>query len=257
MANYKKYDIQYTLMKKLILSLLVIILFINFTSASLGTFEQRQCVDIKTILNTTSVNISTISYPNLSTAVSNQQMTLLGSQTFNFSFCDTATIGTYIYDYIDGEDNVFVNDFVITKNGFDITTGESLLYMGLLFANLIVFSLFLFVAITTPFDNVTELQGSSTMVVLKVTKSKYMKIIASWLSYGAFLWFITLLTGITQNYINFVELKILMTNLYTFFYFLGFGVTAGMLWLVFYWTWKDILFNKEIIKSGKAVMRKL
>lgn len=244
-------------MKKYILSILVVILLITFTAASLGTFQQRDCIEIKTILNTTSVNISTINYPNSSLAISNKEMTLIGTSTFNFSFCDTETIGTYNYDYIDAEENFFVNDFTITKNGFDITTSEALLYFALLLANLIIFALFLFVAITTPFDNVTELEGRSTEIVIKVTKSKYMKIIASWLAYGSFLWFITLLTGITQNYINFVELKILMTNLYTFFYFLGFGVTVALLWLIFYWSWKDIVFNREIIKSGKALMRKL
>lgn len=243
-------------MKKYILSLLVIILFITFSSASLGSFQQRECVEIKTILNATSVNISTISFPNSTIAISNQPMTLTGTSTFNFTFCDTAEFGAYIYDYVDNDGNVFVNDFIITKNGFVITTGESLLYLALFIANLIVFSLFLFVTITTPFDNITELEGSSTMVVIKVTKSKYMKMIAGWLCYGSFLWFITFLTGITQNYINFVELKSLMTNLYTFFYFLGFGVTMAILWLIFYWAWKDIVFNREIIKSGKAILRK-
>ncbi len=244
-------------MKKFILSILVVIIFITFTSASLGTFQQRDCVEIKTILNTTTVNISTISFPNSSIAVSNKIMTLIGTSTFNFTFCDTAIIGVYIYDYIDAEENFFVNDFTITKNGFDIKTSEALLYFGLLLANLIIFSLFLFVAITTPFDNLTDIDGRSTEIVIKVTKTKYMKIIASWLAYGSFLWFITLLTGITQNYINFVELKTLMTNLYTFFYFLGFGVTVALLWLMFYWIWKDIVFNREIIKSGKALIRKL
>lgn len=243
-------------MKKYILSILVLILLITITSASLGTFQQRECVNIKTILNTTSVNISTISYPNTTIALSNQQMQLIGSSTFNFSFCDTQAFGTYIYDYVDAEEQVFVNTFTITKNGFDITTGEALLYLALFLAVLILFALFLTLAIITPFDNVTELDRNGRMIVIQVTKSKYMKIIASWLTYGTFLWFITLLAGVTQNYINFIELKSLMTNVYTFTYFLGFGVTTAIVWLIFYWIWIDIVFNREIIKSGKAFMNK-
>ena len=243
-------------MKRYLLSLMFILLCLNFTSGLLGTFQQRECVDIKTILNTTSVNISTINYPNMTVAVSNQAMTQIGTTTFNYSFCDTQTIGTYVYDYVDEEENVYVNSFIITKNGFEITTGAALLYFYLFIAVLIIFSLFLFIAIITPFDNITEVQKNGTTAVVQVTKSKYMKIIAAWLAYGSFLWFITLLTGITQNYINFIELKMMMTNLYTFFYFLGYGVTVAFLWLIFYWSWMDIVFNRQIIKSGKALLNK-
>ncbi len=241
-------------MKKLVIGLIFLIFLINLTSGSLGSFEQRECVEIKTILNTTAVNISTISFPNSSIAVSNQVMTLSGASTFNFTFCETATIGKYIYDYVDTEGQVFVNDFTITKNGFDITTSEAILYIGLFVANLIVFMLFLTLAIITPAENVTEVQNNGKIAIIKITKTKYMKVVASWLAYGSFLYFITLLTGITQNYINFIELKSLMTNLYTFFYFLGFGVTVSSLWLIFYWGWFDIVLNKEIIKSGKAYL---
>ncbi len=244
-------------MRKLAIALLFMIFLVQFTSASLGNFQQRDCVEIKTILNSTSVNISTISYPNSSVAVSNQIMTQIGATTFNFTFCDTATIGNYIYDYVDDEGNFFVNDFTITKNGFDISTGESILYIGLFIANLIVFILFLILAIITPFENVTEVQKNGKIAITKITKSKYMKIVACWLAYGSFLYFITLLTGVTQNYINFDELKSLMTNIYTFFYYTGFGVTTATLWLLFYFGWMDIIFNKEIIKSGKVLMNKI
>lgn len=93
------------------------ILLINLVSASLGTFKQNECVDIKTILNTTSVNISTISNPSSTVIISNQEMTKLAS-TFNYTFCNTTDIGIYIYDYFDAEGNVYVNDFEISPSGF-------------------------------------------------------------------------------------------------------------------------------------------
>lgn len=75
---------------KIYLLMLFSILLISFCSASLGTFRQLECIDIKTILNTTSVNISTINYPNGSTVISNQLMDNLVEMTFNYTFCDTS-----------------------------------------------------------------------------------------------------------------------------------------------------------------------
>ena len=172
-------------MKKYVISLLAVILFITLASSSLGSFEQRECVNIRTILNTTSVNLSTVSFPNSTIAISNQPMTDIGNSTFTFEFCDTSVIGVYIYGFVDAEGNTFVNSFEITKNGFQITTGEAVLYFVLFITNLIVFALFLFLTIITPFDNITEPQKNGTTAVIKVTKSKYMKIIAAWTSgYG-------------------------------------------------------------------------
>ena len=103
-------------MKKVILTIILGIFLISMASASLGKFEQYECINIKTILNATSVNISTISYPNGTVAVSNQAMSKTAS-TFNYTFCNTSTTGTYIYDYFTDEGKVYVNDFEITPMG--------------------------------------------------------------------------------------------------------------------------------------------
>lgn len=112
----------------LFISLITLMLFVPIVNADLGTFKQNDCVNIKTILNTTAVNISTISYPNSSLALSNLEMTKTG-QTFNYSFCDTSPLGTYTYDYFDVEGNVYVNTF---KIGNDILIPIVLLIAGFL-----------------------------------------------------------------------------------------------------------------------------
>lgn len=99
---------------------------LSLSSANLGTFKAGDCVNIKTILNSTYANISTISYPNSSIALENQNMTKIG-HTFNLNFCNTSTLGTYTYDYFDDSGNVYVNDFAITITGSDrINSGEGL-----------------------------------------------------------------------------------------------------------------------------------
>jgi len=232
----------------------LVFLSIGVVEARLGNFERRQCVDIKTILNTSTVNISTINYPNTSLALSNQLMEKNG-KTFNFSFCDTETIGIYIYDYFDAEGNVFVNDFVITPIGDDITTSTSILYIIILFPIIAFFILFLILAIKSPYGNLGEFAGDSFMVK-KITFSKYVKLFSIWLSYKMFMWIITIITGMTNNYIKFEELKILTTNLYLFLNVIGYGLSIAIIWFIFYNVWKDILFNKTILREGKAIITK-
>jgi hypothetical protein len=107
---------------KLMLVLMLGIVLTSLVSAGLGTFKSGDCVDIKTILNTTDVTISSLSYPNSTNALGITNMDKNGL-TFNYTFCDTSTIGTYYYDYNDSEGNVYVNDFEITPSGFVGTLG--------------------------------------------------------------------------------------------------------------------------------------
>lgn len=106
-------------MKSKILTLMIIGIFLfslAFVSANLGTYTQGECVDIKTILNTSSVTLSTLSYPNGNIAVSNKVMTNIAGKTFNYTYCSTNFIGTYNYDYYDASGNVYVNSFEIGGN---------------------------------------------------------------------------------------------------------------------------------------------
>ena len=129
-----------------ILFLIVLILTtIEGVNASLGSYKQGECVQIKTILNTTSVNISTINYPNSTIAITNQAMTRNG-YSFNYSFCNTSTLGTYVYDYVDTiTGNVYVNDFIITTTGYELNTSKSIVILiGLGIMLLIGVLLFIF-----------------------------------------------------------------------------------------------------------------
>lgn len=103
--------------KKIILILGIFLLaFAPFVNATLPDIASGECITIKTILNTSTINISTISYPNQTIAVSNKLMNKT-AQTFTYLFCDTNTLGNYIYDYFDNEGNVYVNDFNVTSTG--------------------------------------------------------------------------------------------------------------------------------------------
>ena len=108
---------------KLIIVAIALLLVIPLSSADLGTFRQGDCVDIKTVLNTTSVNITSVNYPDGSTAVSNILMSQLTPYNFNYTFCSTDISGQYNYGYFDTERNVYANSFTITPSGLDNALG--------------------------------------------------------------------------------------------------------------------------------------
>lgn len=132
-------------MKRLIFAI-AFFLIVPLCLASLGTFKQGECVNIKTILNSTEVNISTISYPNSTIIVSNEPMTKNG-YSFNYSFCDTNTLGVYIYDYFDDGGNVYVNNFEITRNGSPAASGSVIVLFAIIF--IISAGLICFLAVTS------------------------------------------------------------------------------------------------------------
>lgn len=91
---------------------IIMISLISLSSASLGNYPAGTCVTLKTILNTSAVTLSTVSYPNSTIALSGQPMTKVNN-TFIYNFCNTQQYGSYSYDYCDAEGNCYVNDFTI------------------------------------------------------------------------------------------------------------------------------------------------
>ncbi len=116
-------------MKKLVLFIFVGILLISLVSAlpysfnsqtNLGTFKQGNCVDlIQTCGDCTGINITSIIYPNSTQSLGITSMSQVGTL-YDYSYCDTNTLGTYI---VTGSGNPngtitpFVYNFLITENG--------------------------------------------------------------------------------------------------------------------------------------------
>jgi hypothetical protein len=126
---------------KLLLIMLLGLFLLSFTSASLGVFQQNSCIDIKTILNTSAVTISSLNYPNTSNILGITSMTKNGLN-FNYTFCNTSTLGTYTYSYNDSEGNIYVNDFLITSSGTSQSTSQgigSMVFLGLMIILMITF----------------------------------------------------------------------------------------------------------------------
>lgn len=102
--------------KILIIALLSAIILMGLGSSDLGSFKQGECVNIRVLSNESAINLSTITIGS-NTTVLNIEMENLVGQTFNYSYCDTEVLGTYVYDWYPCSNLECVNSFDITPSG--------------------------------------------------------------------------------------------------------------------------------------------
>jgi len=158
-------------MRKILLTLIMVMMMIGLASASLGTFKLDDCINIRTVLNATEANISSISYPNSTVLYINDVMTANG-KTFNYTFCDATIVGNYIYDYCDiTNDECWVNDFDITYSGNEFNQQTSTMYIVIVSVLIFLFLLAIFGASRLPSGDSRDEDGA----ILQVNNLKYFR----------------------------------------------------------------------------------
>lgn len=220
-----------------------------------GTFQKSTEFSVGVSCPTCTYINWTITSPN--GIITEQQAQVQGSYFYyEFNTTQSEEVGTYFMDGLSNLDTPVGICFEVTKTGDIVETSESLMYIIIL----IFISLFLaggvYISIVTPYENLGEMTRDGEAIT-KVTKSKYVKIMATWFSYGLFLTLITILAGMTNNYIQFEEMKNMFTASYLFLSVLGYGISVLSIWLIFYNIWKDIILNKTILREGKALLKEL
>ena len=102
---------------------MVIMFILSFASAAtetLGTFRQNQCINLKQAgVGLTSCNITSIMYPNSTQGLGEVVMEKNGIE-YNYTYCSTLEVGTYIVTGIctNGTEDVgWAYDFDVTPSG--------------------------------------------------------------------------------------------------------------------------------------------
>lgn len=155
--------------------LLVITLIIPIAGATtLGTFKANTCVDLIQICeNCTQNNISTIKFPNSTTAISNVIMDR-DDTFYNYTFCNTTTMGKYIVNGVgdlDGDKTSWSYDFEITGTGFEFTQSRSTFYVALLGILIFMFILSIIFIPRIPTNDATDDYG----MLISVNHLKHLK----------------------------------------------------------------------------------
>jgi len=137
-------------MKPIIYALLIILLVGSVTATTLttiGTFQTGEEVRISQVCaDATYINISSITYPNSSTAVSNIEMTSSGSGEFYYNFNETEQLGRYdVRGISDGCTKTYATYFEVTVNGKEPAEGIIVVVFTLIFILFIAFGLTYFI----------------------------------------------------------------------------------------------------------------
>jgi hypothetical protein len=133
--------------KKNILLLILTISLIGIVSSSygyedvsIGNIVNGKCINItQTCSNCTSINITSITFPNSTKAVSGVVMDKSSSE-FYYNFCKANVNGQYFINY-NGDGGITKNWFLVTTNGKDAPSGIVIISFVIMF---LIISGFLF-----------------------------------------------------------------------------------------------------------------
>jgi len=202
-------------MKRLLLTLVLALFLISFASAQLddlGTFKVSDCVTIKQVCSSCSYVNITVSYPNSTLAISNNNMSSQGAGTWIYNFCSTPILGRYdvtgegdILGVATGFNSVY---FEVTTTGESLDIQKSILYIILTVGIFAIFLITLGSAFAFPWKNQRDEEGS----VISINDLKYVKVVLFALAYLEFLFIITILknlsgfvlSGGTQSFLNII-----------------------------------------------------
>lgn len=248
-------------MKNKILLILILSMFLislNFVSAEIPTFQQDEQINYSFLCFDTSNDyctagtqcMITITNPNGNSAYINESMTYYNPE-FRF-ILPTANLGTYesIISCQGSSNAISEWEYKITPSGFPLMQGENAFHIILLIVGFLFFLFFGYLSIKVPWKNEFDEKGLMT----KVTHHKYLKLFSILFCYASFLFFLSILSSVTLNFINLDYTKTMIVRFYLVFNALRVPVTFLIFGIIFIKAWKDIIFNKAIKEMGYAIV---
>jgi uncharacterized membrane protein YhdT len=210
-------------------------------SASLPPVEAGECIELsQTCDNCTFINITTIRFPNSTIALNDLVMTQDGTE-YNYSFCDTRTLGTYTYKTEgdpDGLAEVESITFEVTGTGFEFTQARSTFYTALLIILMFLFVISLFAVSKLPTKDATDEFG----VIISINHLKYLRPVIL-----IIVWVILLSIVFTSSNIAIAYLgSNMFGNLLFTIYQLMFWITIPAVFIVFIFIFVQIFRDREV-----------
>ena len=237
--------------KNVLLTLMFCMVFISFASAqqqSLGTFKSGECVNlIQTCSDCTYNIISNVLFPNSSIAITNASMDRDDTY-YNYSFCNTSTLGIYIvngYGDLGGVKTAWNYDFEITTFGQDLDTSKAIVYLILIIAVFLFFLLTLWGGIALPFKNRRGEEGE----IISTGKLKYFKVGLIFMSYVLFIWLANLLFTLANSFNILTQYTKFFEVIFSVMNSASYPIFVFMLILMSAMAWKDLQLKKLLTRG--------
>lgn len=187
----------------MVFALILLALPVYGAEESLGTFKQYNSVNlIQLCADCSYINITSITYPNSSNAISDAEMTKRGAE-FNYTLDSSlvTAIGTYTVNGLGddgGIDTIWAYKFEVTPSGTSTSTGEGMLYSFILVVLLGLFALTSVGAFRLETKNAYDLGGK----LVKVNANKYFKLLLFFIAYLLLLLIVFISREISLNILD-------------------------------------------------------
>jgi len=224
------------MVKKEIVLLFLVILIVPLISSSLGTSKINECVDIKVPVNATSVNLSSLSFPNFTIILYNQAMEKHGL-VFNYTFCSPPVQGEYYFTYNDEKGNVYSNSFFVNSAGSEFTVPRAILSTAVLSFFIFFFLLVMWFISKLPNENDADTEED----ILSYNKLKYLKSALLFVEWTLFLAMIYIVSNLS---FAFLGEELMAKTLFTFFLIGGY-ITPVIIIIWFVWILSNIIRDKK------------
>jgi len=229
--------------------MLSIVLISMVSACALPPLKQGDIMELTgTCSNCTYNNLTKVVYPNQSIALLGQyEMTKNGSN-FNYSYIPN-TLGTWYYSYEGDLNGVLTSQtcsFDVTYNGSSVSSGQSIIYIGLLGILIFIFLITFFGISFLPDSNARDEQGS----ILSISLLKYLR---------STLWFIEWILFIAITYLSsnlafaYLGEQLFAKTLFMFFR-ICLGITPLIVIVWFIWIFIRIKDDKELNNYMKRGM---
>lgn len=235
--------------EKFIFVLFLALILISNISAedaipNLGTYKQSECVRLIQIcdMGCSYVTITSILGPNNNSELeAGMSMSSIDTYSWYYDFCNTSYVGTYTI--VAQGDNGDLNDigfyqFVITPNGEQISTGQSVAYIIFFFVLISLMLVVPFIINKLPAMNTRDEEGK----IIQVNYLKYLRSSLWFAEYMLFTAFIFIAGNVAKAYLTAPLMgEMLMTM---FFILMGLALPIVVVWFI--WIFAKAMEDKEI-----------
>lgn len=212
-----------------------------------GTFQESTEFSVGVSCPTCTYINWTITSP--SGTITEQQAQVQGLYFYyEFNATESEEVGTYFMDGLSNLDTPVGICFEVTKSGEDLDTSEAIIYILLTLSVLGLFLLSLYFTIAVPYSNKIDDAGA----VIKVTKTKYIKLALILLSYVLFVWVLNVLVGVSDNFVNLTMYYGFISFLFDMLNNIALPFSIFILILMFFEIIRDANIMKAISKFGNS-----
>jgi len=226
---------------KLSLVLLVVLIIPLVMATTIGITKANDCINLPQVCeNCTSNNISTILYPNKTIAKINISMSKDDTY-YNYSFCNTSTLGEYIVNGVgdlDGVRTSWAYNFEVTGTGFEFNQSRSTFYIGSLAVLVFLFVITVIMIPKIPNGNDTDSFG----MVISINKLKYIRPVLYGIAYSLLLAITFLVSNVATAYMG----SSLVADLFFVIYQLMYWMMIPMIFIWFAWFFVQLFRDREV-----------